>query len=175
MKPRFWAFLGGTLLAGMAMSCAKQSSKDVVLKAYSLDSLDDVIQETGVEADRAVKKEGRAALRVTVTEPSIIPIFQTGDIDVENATLIYQAKIRTQDAQGNVYLEMSCRFEGKGEFFSRDLISPMKGSLGWTTREIPYILKAGENPDNVRLNIVSEGTGIIWIDDIRLLKRKPPE
>jgi hypothetical protein len=28
----------------------------------------------------------------------------------------------------------------------------------------------GENPDNVKLNFVVNGTGTIWIDDIRLLK-----
>ncbi len=175
MKARFWAFLFGALMAGLAMSCAKPSSKDIALKAYSLDSLDGVIQASGVEVDRAVKKEGEAALKITLTEPSVIPLFETGDIDVENATLVYQAKVRTQDAQGNVYLEIWCRFEGKGEFFSRGLQSPMKGTLGWTSQETPFFLKAGENPDNVKLNIVSEGTGTIWVDGIRLLKRKLPE
>jgi len=175
MKPRFQAFLSGALMAGLAVSCAQKSSKDIALKTYALDSLDGVIQAGGVEIDRAVKKEGTASLKITVTEPSVIPIFETGDIDVENAALVYQAKVRTQDAQGNVYLEMWCRFEGKGEFFSRGLHSPLKGTLGWTTQEIPFFLKAGENPDNVRLNIVSEGSATIWVDAVRLLKRKLPE
>jgi hypothetical protein len=162
-------------MAGLAVSCAQKSSKDIALKTYALDSLDGVIQASGVEIDRAVKKEGAASLKITVTEPSVIPIFETGDIDIENAALVYQAKVRTQDAQGSVYLEMWCHFEGKGEFFSRGLQSPMKGTLGWTSQETPFFLKAGENPDNVKLNIISEGTGAIWVDDIRLLKRKPAE
>lgn len=175
MKPRFWAILAGALMAGLAVSCAKTSSRDIELKKYPLDSLDGVIQMSGVEVDRAVKKEGAASLKIAVAEPSVIPIFETGDIDVENAALVYQAKVRTQDAQGSVYLEIWCHFEGKGEFFSRGLQSAMKGTLGWTSQETPFFLKAGENPDNIKLNIVSEGTGAIWIDDIRLLKRKPAE
>jgi hypothetical protein len=175
MNPRFCAFLSGALMAGLAVSCAQKSSSDVALKTYALDSLDGVIRASGVEIDRTVKKEGAASLKITVTEPSVIPLFETGDIDVENAALVYQAKVRTEDAQGDVYLEMWCHFEGKGEFFSRGLQSPIKGTMGWTSQETPFFLKAGENPDNVKLNIVSEGTGAIWVDDIRLMKRKTGE
>jgi hypothetical protein len=175
MKPKFGAVLPAALMVILTMSCGKPSSKDIALKTYSLDSLDGIIKASGVEVDRAVKKEGKAALKITVTEPSIIPLFETGDIDVENGVLVYQAKVRTQDAQGNVYLEMWCRFEGKGEFFSSGLQSSMKGTLGWTSQEIPFFLKAGENPENVKLNIVSEGAGTVWVDDIRLLKRQPAE
>jgi hypothetical protein len=175
MKTAFWALLLGVLVAGFFGSCAKPASQDVMLKTFPLDSLEGVIQASGAEVDREVKKEGQASLKIRVTEPSIIQLFATGDIDVENATLVYQAEVRTQDAQGSVYLEMWCRFERKGEFFSRGLQSPMTGTLGWMVQETPFILKPGENPDNIRLNIVSEGTGTIWVDDIRLLKRKLPE
>ena len=30
--------------------------------------------------------------------------------------------------------------------------------------------KEGENPDNVKLNLVINGKGTAWIDDIRVLK-----
>ncbi len=66
---------------------------------------------------------------------------------------------------------MGCHFEGKGEFFSRGLDSPLSGTNNWVNVEIPFLLKAGENPDNVKLNIVGEGTGTVWVDDIRLVKR----
>jgi hypothetical protein len=175
MKGRYSAFLSGLLVLGLAVSCARKSSPDIALKTYALDSLDGVIQAGGAEIDGMVKKEGAASLKITVKEPAVISIFETGDIDVENAALVYQAKVRTQDAQGGVYLEMCCHFEGKGEFFSRGPQSPMTGTLGWTSLETSRLLRAGENPDNVKLNIVSEGTGTIWVDDIRLLNRKLPE
>jgi hypothetical protein len=34
----------------------------------------------------------------------------------------------------------------------------------------PKEVKKGENPDNVKLNLVINGKGTPWIDDIRLLK-----
>jgi hypothetical protein len=38
------------------------------------------------------------------------------------------------------------------------------------TLQIPFFLKKGEKPDYVKLNIVINGTGTVWIDDVRLLK-----
>jgi hypothetical protein len=173
MKAKFWACVMCGLVMIWAGACSKPSSKDVVLRTYPLDGLDGVIHQSGVEIDNQVKSEGRGALKITVTEPAVIRLFETGDLDIEDARLIYQARVRTENAQGNVYLEMWCHFEGKGEFFSRGLQAPLKGTNDWTTEEIFYILKKAENPDNVKLNLVCEGPGTVWIDNIRILKRMP--
>jgi hypothetical protein len=42
--------------------------------------------------------------------------------------------------------------------------------MDWVTQETPFFLKPGENPDNVKLNLVIEGKGTVWIDDISLVK-----
>jgi hypothetical protein len=99
-----------------------------------------------------------------------VRLFEVGDIDVENARLIYQAKVRTENVEGKVYLEMWCHFPGKGDFFSRGLQTPLTGTTGWTTEETLFFLQKGENPDNVKLNLVIDGKGTAWIDDIHLLK-----
>ena len=41
------------------------------------------------------------------------------------------------------------------------------------TMEIMFILEKGQNPDNVKLNLVIEGKGTVWIDDILILKGPP--
>ena len=86
--------------------------------------------------------------------------------------MIYQARLRTENLQGKAYLEMWCYFPGGGEYFSKGLYAALIGSTGtsWSIEEIPFILKKGQNPDNVKLNLVIEGRGTVWIDDIRLLK-----
>ena len=171
MRKRTWLIPVLALIAGLMMSCPKPSRKDLVLKKYSCDSLDGLIQLSGIELDARLKSEGKASLKISLTEPSVIRLFETGDIDIEEATLVYQAKLKTEAIQGRVYLEMWCHFEGKGEFFSRGLDSPLSGTNNWASMEIPRFLKVGENPDNVILNVVGEGTGTVWVDDVRLLKR----
>ena len=152
------------------VGCSKPAQQVVELKRFPLDSLEGVITQSGVQIDKEVSSDGNGSLRITATEPTVVRLFELGDINVENARLIYQAKLRTQGAEGQVYLEMWCRFPGKGEFFSRGLQTPLTGTTNWTTEETPFFLKKGENPDNVKLNLVIDGKGTAWIDDIRLLK-----
>ena len=79
--------------------------------------------------------------------------------------------MRTENFVGRAYLEMWCWFDDRGEFFSRDLYSPLTGNVDWSSEETIFNLKKGENPDNVKLNLVIEGKGTVWIDDIHLLER----
>jgi len=129
-----------------------------------------VLARSGVADDGEITSDGNGSLRFTAVGPTTFPLYETGDIDVENARLIYQAKLRTEGVDGTVYLEMWCHFPGRGEFFSRALHAPLSGSVEWTTQETPFVLKKGENPDNVKLNLVIDGKGTAWIDDVKLVK-----
>jgi hypothetical protein len=148
----------------------KEGAAAAELEAFALDDLQELITQSGVSIDKAISSDGNGSLRIDATEPTTIYLFETGDINIENARLIYQAKVRTKDVQGRVYLEMWCHFAGKGEFFSKGLTNPLSGTTDWTTLETLFLLKTGENPDNVKLNLVITGKGTVWIDDIRLLK-----
>jgi hypothetical protein len=151
-------------------ACAKPSQQAVEIKHYPLDALDGIITQSGVQIDNVISKDGKGSLKIGVAEPTVIRLFETGDIDIEDARLIYQAKVRTEGVQGQVFLEMWCHFPGKGDFFSRGLQSPLSGTTEWTSVETPFFLQKGENPDNVKLNLVINGTGTVWIDDIHLIK-----
>jgi hypothetical protein len=154
----------------VSAGCSKPPQEVVELKRFPIDSLEGIITQSGVEFDKEVSSDGKGSLKIVATEPTVVRLFELGDIDVENARLIYQAKVRTEGIEGQVFLEMWCHFPGKGEFFSRGLQTPLTGTTNWTTEETPFFLKKGENPDNVKLNLVINGKGTTWIDDIRVLK-----
>jgi len=154
----------------VAGGCSKQSNKVTVLKEFPVDNLNEIITQSGVGIVKNVSSDGNGSLRIVAKEPTIVRLFEVDDIDVDDARLIYQARVRTKDVEGQVYLEMWCHFPGKGEFFSRGLDSPLTGTTNWVTLQIPFFLKKGEKPDYVKLNIVINGTGTVWIDDVRLLK-----
>lgn len=175
MKIRVWIALAGLSLMAAGLSCSRSVSGDAELMRFPLDSLAGVITQSGIELDRAISSDGRGSVKIAASEPGIFRLFELGDIDIEEAILVYQAKLRTENVDGLVYLEMLCHFEGKGEYFSRGLDSPLKGTVEWTTQEIPFYLKKGENPDNVKLNLVCEGRGTVWVDNVRLIKRKISE
>ncbi len=154
------------LLAG----CSQASSAVIGLKHYPIQDLKGVLTRSDVALDPEITSDGNGSLRISVDQASTIHLYETGDLDVENARITYQAKVRTENVEGRAYLEMWCQFSGRGEYFSRDLNSPLTGTVDWSAEEIPFFLKKGENPDNIKLNLVVEGKGTVWIDDIRLLQ-----
>jgi hypothetical protein len=154
----------------LAGGCAQSSQQAEELKRFPIDSLDGIITQTGAELDKDNSSDGKGSLRIVATGPTVVRLFEVSDVVVENARLTYRAKIRSSNLEGQAYLEMWCSFPGKGEFFSRGLQSPVTGSTGWVTTETPFLLKKGEKPDVIKLNIVINGKGTVWIDDVRLWK-----
>lgn len=152
--------------------CAQKGAgeEETVLQRYPLDSVDDIIARSRVALDTEITSDGNGSIRVTAVGPAMIRLFEMGDIDIENARLIYRAKLRTENVEGRVYLEMYCRLPGMGEFFSRGLESPLSGTNDWVTEEIPFHFKKAMNPDNVKLNLIIDGSGTVWIDDIHVLR-----
>jgi hypothetical protein len=151
------------------------------LKHYSLDNTEGLIAlsepvfdgEAKITIDEQISSDGNGSLRIEATDITVIRMFETGNIDVENARLIYQAKLRAEDVKGRVYISMRCYFPRGESYSSKALASPLTGTTDWTTQETFFLLKKGEKPDNVRLELNINGEGTVWIDDIRLLKGPP--
>jgi hypothetical protein len=141
------------------------------LKHFPLDSMDGVRAASGVTLDAAVSSDGHGSLRVDAAQPATVPLFEVTDVSIENAALIYQASLQTEGLKGQTYLEMWVRLPGKGEFFSRGLQRPLSGTTSWAVVATPFFLEAGQKPDLIRLNLVVNGAGKVWIDDIKLLRQ----
>ena len=135
-----------------------------------VDGLDGILDLDKVAFDKEQSGDGRGSLRIEAVSPGVVRLYKTGDIDVENARLVYRARLRSQGLKGTAYLEMWCVFNGM-QYFSRGLNNRLMGDRDWETNEIPFFLRSGENPDDVWLNLVIEGQGTVWIDDIQLLVR----
>jgi hypothetical protein len=148
----------------LAAACSPPAARVRELANYPADGLEGVITRTGVEVDPS------GGLRLSASGPTVVHLYETGDLDVENARLIYQARLRTEGVEGQCYLEMWCHFAGRGEFFSRGIEATLSGTNGWSTQETPFLLRAGENPDNVKLNVVFTGRGTAWIEGVKLLQ-----
>lgn len=158
------------LLMVFVTACSTKSVETTEIKYYPIDSMEGIIDKSWTKIDRKITSDGNGSLRIVTSKPSTVKLYETGDIDIENARLIYRAKLRTEGIEGQVYIEMWCDFPGKGEFFSRAVQSALSGTNEWSSQETTFFLKEGENPDNVKLNLVVNGKGTVWIDDIRLSK-----
>jgi len=104
-----------------------------------------------------------------------IRLFEVEKPDAEQCVVTYRAKLKTENLTEQAYLEMWCRFPGRGEFFSRGLAHAVTGSNDWASYETPFFLKKGEKPDLIKLNLVVKGAGKVWIKDVELLKGPLPK
>ena len=163
------------LLAVSACRSSRQTpTSPVEVKHFSMDSLEGVRATSGVSFDPQISSDGKGSLRIDTGHPLTVPLFEVNDVSIENATLLYQASLQSQNLDGKAYLEMWLRFPGKGEFFSRGLDRPVTGTMSWMTSTIPFFLQPGQKPDLIRLNLVVDGKGRVWIDDMHLLRQPLP-
>jgi hypothetical protein len=84
--------------------------------------------------------------------------------------LTYRAELKAESLQGRGYLEMWCRLPGRGEFFSKGYQQAVSGTVNWSRYEIPFYLKRDQRPDLIKLNVVVEGQGTVWLRNVELLK-----
>jgi len=131
-----------------------------VLKSFAMD-------DKPISADLTLAQNN--AWTATCTTTQTFRLFEVPHPGVEHCVVTYRARLKTQSLVGRAYLEMWCRSPAWGEAFSRGLDNVVTGSNDWATYQTPFFLKAGEKPDLIRLNLVVEGSGKIFIKDIELL------
>ncbi len=123
-----------------------------------------------IETDTMVKAEGKASVRITTRWPTTVCLGEVTGPDIEGASLVYRAKVKS-DLDGTAFLEMWAHVSG-GQYFSRGLDNPIQGKSDWKTLETPFHFQKGQRPEKVTLNLVVNGKGTIWIDDV-VLSRQP--
>ena len=168
------------LMIAFSTNMAKSQT---VLKTYPLNSTDQIVTKGDyIHLDKTVTTDGNGAIKVSAkspmvindAKPLVIHLFNTGSLNIENAALIYKAKVKTENFKGIAFLEMWTEIPGKGKFFSRGLNNPIKGNSDWKTLSIPFYYQQGQKPGNVEVYLIIKGYGDVWIDDIKLEKQPLP-
>jgi hypothetical protein len=133
-------------------------------------ALDDALSlGTTVLTDQGVSQDGNGSIRISTVWPTTICLGEVHGLNVENAQVIYRAKVRSEKLEGTAFLELWCHVAG-GQYFSRGMNSAVSGTMDWRTLQTPFFLKSGQRAKKVTLNIVINGKGTVWVDDVHLLK-----
>jgi hypothetical protein len=110
------------------------------------------------------------AIRIEATGSRTVRLYDVKDPGVQQCIVTYRAEMKAEKVEGRAFLEMWCSFPGRGEFFSKGLHQPLSGTSDWARFEIPFYLKRGQTPDLIKLSLVVEGQGVVWVKNIELLK-----
>lgn len=123
---------------------------------------------TTIQTDIQVKAEGKASIKITTQWPTTICLGEVAHMDIENAKLVYKAKVKS-DLDGTAFLEMWAHVGG-GQYFSRGMNDVVSRKSDWKMIQTPFLFQKGQRPEKVTLNLVINGKGTVWIDDIILSK-----
>ena len=141
---------------------------------FPITNINEIITQSGVEIDKDTSKDGSESLLVNSTEPTTIELFELKNEDFGNKRLTYKAQMRsqdlvdTEDSRGISYIELLAKFPDGDAIVSRGPRVPISGTTDWSyAKTVLYIDKATA-PESVKLNLVVEGQGKVWIDDIKL-------
>jgi hypothetical protein len=134
-------------------------------------SLDDAASVTPrVAVDNDVKVEGKGALRITTRWPTTVSLAEVVGPDIEDAKLVYSARVKTELA-GTAFLELWAEVGGR-QYFSRGMNDAIAQTTDWKILRTPFVFQSGQRPEKLTLNIVINGAGTVWVDDI-VLSREP--
>jgi hypothetical protein len=123
---------------------------------------------TTIQNDTDLKTEGRASIRITTLHPTTICLGEVTGLDIENARLIFKASVKSE-LNGAAYLEMWVHVGG-GQYFSRGMNDSVEGKTDWKSIRTPFLFQKGQTPEKITLNLVVNGKGTVWIDDVVLSK-----
>jgi hypothetical protein len=157
-------------------SCGKPGKKETVLVSYRLNSLDGVIAQTNVSLDNTVSNDTMASLKIEAPSSMNVSVFEfiVGTNNIEDSKVIYRAALRSEKLSGRAYLLMSVHYPDGMETYSRGFEQALIGTVPWFTEDISSVIEKGKKPDKIKMGVVIEGAGTVWIDDIKLLKAPPP-
>jgi len=134
-------------------------------------SLDDASAiGTTIQTDTRIKAEGNGSVKITTQWPTTVCLGEFAGVNVENAKLVYKAKVKS-DLDGTVYLEMWVHVSG-GQYFSRGINDVVSQKTDWKVIQTPFLLQKGQKPDKVTLNLVINGKGTVWVDDVVLSRER---
>ncbi len=145
MKPSVHTYVVFVLVV-LCIGCQNSDVSTEKLRRFPIANLENVLTRSGVSFDQTVSSDGNGAFKIVADQPTTVRLFEVRGLEVENARLLYQARLRTEEVKGQVYLGMWCQFPGLGEFFSRGLHAPLTGTVEWTTQEIPFFLQRARIP-----------------------------
>jgi hypothetical protein len=119
--------------------------------------------------DPEISRDGGGSLRVESREGGRLRLYRLGELGPVSGRLLMTGFLKSRDLEGAAFFEMRCRPAVGNEAFVRGVAGRVEGSSDWKPTQMGFSRPdLCSNPVSVELNVVVDGSGTIWIDDLRL-------
>lgn len=159
------------------MLFASTEVHDTQLAHFALNELPASVEhdpKVTAEFDPVVSSDGAGSVRIDADAPTFVELAEVEGAgeDLSFRQLVYQAKLKTEDVSGPVFLVMQAGIH-EVPMPVVGIEQAITGTQDWT----PVEIVAGNPKDTFHkaittLQLEVRGTGTVWVDDLRLVNRK---
>ncbi|QIF00691.1 hypothetical protein [Roseimicrobium sp. ORNL1] len=129
--------------------------------------------KTLVTVDKSVTADGNGSLKVAAAQNAVITIADQKNLRVEKGeTLWCILKVKCEGVSQRAFLEMWCEVAEGKRAFSKGLNQAMQGSAEWYEIRLPMMVNDDFTVNRALVNVVIEGSGTVWVDQITFQKAK---
>ena len=116
-----------------------------------------------------MSQDGGGSLRVQTSQGGRLRLYRLADLGPVQGEVAFTGFLRSSGLSGRAVLEMWCRpAEGEAAFV-RGYGSAVTGNSEWAPQEVRFSNPGlCRNPVSIELNVLIEGAGTVWIDDLRV-------
>lgn len=119
--------------------------------------------------DPDVSRDGGGSLRVETDQGGRLRLYELDDLGAVEGAVVYTGFLRSRGLTGQAMLEMWCQPAEGDAAFVRSAHQSVAGDSDWTPQEIRFSRpELCRNPVSIELNVLIQGAGTVWIDDLRL-------
>ncbi len=142
--------------------------------SFPISNVQEIITQSGVVIDTEITTDNNGSLLINTDKTIKVELFEIDKEDFKNKRLTYKAQIRsedltgTEDLRGISYIELIAQFPDGEELISRGPRVPVSGTTDWRPAESVLYIDKGIAPENVKLNLIVEGQGKVWLDSVKL-------
>jgi len=166
-KKRIYLFSLSFLLISI-VGCGK---KKPLIYNFPVNSLNRVISKFNLKLDNEVSYDGLSSIRVDSKDTTTAYIFVLYDIPVKRAKLTWEAYCKSEDLKGKAFLEMgvqiSKKYRKELESYLHQSKDFLRGTTNWQKIKVEFLVLENLKVDVVQLNLIIEGEGTVWIDQVR--------
>ncbi len=86
-----------TVLIILLIGCMPNPQNNIeIIKNYPIDSYN-ILSKSETSFDEHNSYDGNGSIKIEANSPKQIRLYETGDLDIENCRITYQAKLKSED------------------------------------------------------------------------------
>jgi len=175
MRRVVWSVLIITVVAALAVGGCGRGPAEVA--SFPVDGDQDIVDRGGenVVFDREESADGGGSLRAESTRPRTVHLYEVRNPrGLEGRLIVLTAQLKSVGIRGRAFPELWIHAAGRNEVQARNPAGVIVQTRNWTPVRIEYRCERGERPELLRVNLVIDGIGRAWIDDIHITSEPLP-